>query len=78
MKAVRLTGLKVGADKHQIGILQEARFAVPIMRFARKLLDFRFTEGNEAPGWNGSHADKVLVRRVRSQGQWQGRWRGGW
>ena len=44
MKLVRFAGRQLGADKHEIRVLDHARLAMPVVRFAGKCLDLSLVE----------------------------------
>lgn len=49
MEAMGFAGRELGADEHEVGVGDHARFAVPEMGFAGEAFDFGIGEGDDAP-----------------------------
>ena len=51
MEPVRFARRQLGADEQEVGVRDHARFAMPVVGFARKFLDFSLVKGNKSPAW---------------------------
>ena len=69
MEIVRFAWRELCANEHQVGVRHHAGLAVPVMRLAGQVFDFRLAQRNDAP-WSVRcrHAVDVFSRRRWRQG----------